>query len=143
MTSLPLPSPSNSQIIADDKHSLHSSSSTAINNLDHIPTNEPAKTPSSPPKDLRFWLVFLSICCSMFLSALDLTSISTALPASTSLIYSFILERGLTLLSLSQSLLNSRRKSILGLVQLTLSLLPLSFPSVSAILSLLFTYARD
>ncbi|GAA5851973.1 hypothetical protein JCM3766R1_003039, partial [Sporobolomyces carnicolor] len=31
-------------------------------------------------RDLRFWLVFLSLCVSMFLSALDLTAISTALP---------------------------------------------------------------
>ncbi|GAA5979108.1 hypothetical protein JCM5350_007068 [Sporobolomyces pararoseus] len=41
------------------------------------PENKPA---TSPPKDLKFWLVFLSICVSMFLSALDLTGISTALP---------------------------------------------------------------
>ncbi|GAA5825806.1 hypothetical protein JCM5353_002439 [Sporobolomyces roseus] len=71
-----------SQNLVDDKHSLTSSSSTALHNLNNT-ADEPAKTPSSksPPKDLRFWLVFLSICCSMFLSALDLTSISTALPA--------------------------------------------------------------
>jgi hypothetical protein len=41
--------------------------------------------PASQPKDIRFYLVFLSICCSIFLSALDLTSVSTALPSSESI----------------------------------------------------------
>ncbi|GAA5954646.1 hypothetical protein JCM3765_003841 [Sporobolomyces pararoseus] len=36
---------------------------------------------SSQPRDIRFWLVMMSICCSIFLSALDLTSVSTALPS--------------------------------------------------------------
>lgn len=40
-------------------------------------------TAEAQPRDLRFWLVFVSICCSIFLSALDLTSVSTALPSST------------------------------------------------------------
>ncbi|GAA5907394.1 MDR family MFS transporter [Sporobolomyces salmoneus] len=38
-------------------------------------------TTSSQPRDLRFYLVMASICCSIFLSALDLTSVSTALPS--------------------------------------------------------------
>ncbi|GAA5958888.1 hypothetical protein JCM3765_000766 [Sporobolomyces pararoseus] len=42
--------------------------------------SDEVKIATSPPKDLKFWLVFLSLCVSMFLSALDLTGISTALP---------------------------------------------------------------
>ncbi|GAA5934770.1 hypothetical protein JCM3775_002051 [Rhodotorula graminis] len=34
----------------------------------------------SPKKDGRFWLIFLTLCCCCFLSALDLTAVSTALP---------------------------------------------------------------
>lgn len=44
---------------------------------------------SSQPRDIRFWLVMMSICCSIFLSALDLTSVSTALPSSEFLFPSF------------------------------------------------------
>ncbi|GAA5852177.1 hypothetical protein JCM8547_006690 [Rhodosporidiobolus lusitaniae] len=32
-------------------------------------------------KGARFWLVFVALCCSCFLSALDLTAVSTALPS--------------------------------------------------------------
>ncbi|GAA6025386.1 hypothetical protein JCM11491_002701 [Sporobolomyces phaffii] len=62
---------------SNDKHSLSLSTPTPT-----IPHDVDAGDdgPSSPPKDLKFWLVFLSICFSMFLSALDLTAISTALP---------------------------------------------------------------
>lgn len=31
-------------------------------------------------KDSRFWLVFAALCISSFLSALDLTAVSTVLP---------------------------------------------------------------
>ncbi|GAA5874035.1 hypothetical protein JCM16303_002669 [Sporobolomyces ruberrimus] len=67
---------------SQEKHDLSLSSPTST-----IPLatsieqqQDEAKVSTSPPKDLKFWLVFLSICVSMFLSALDLTSISTALP---------------------------------------------------------------
>ncbi|KAH7925397.1 iron permease [Leucogyrophana mollusca] len=33
------------------------------------------------PRDWRFWLIFLALCASTFLSALDLASIGTALPS--------------------------------------------------------------
>ncbi|CAE6503123.1 unnamed protein product [Rhizoctonia solani] len=36
--------------------------------------------PAPKKKDARFWLVFVAICASTFLSALELTSVSTALP---------------------------------------------------------------
>ncbi|KAF8685508.1 Iron permease [Rhizoctonia solani] len=37
-------------------------------------------TPASQKKGARFWLIFVAICASTFLSALELTSVSTALP---------------------------------------------------------------
>ncbi|KAG8703167.1 hypothetical protein FRC09_004312 [Ceratobasidium sp. 395] len=39
-----------------------------------------ASPTEAPKKDLRFWLIFLALCVSTFLSALELTSVSTALP---------------------------------------------------------------
>ncbi|KAG9094278.1 hypothetical protein FRC06_010981 [Ceratobasidium sp. 370] len=40
-----------------------------------------APAPEAPgKKDLRFWLIFVALCVSTFLSALELTSVSTALP---------------------------------------------------------------
>ncbi|GAA5833067.1 hypothetical protein JCM11251_006502 [Rhodosporidiobolus azoricus] len=50
------------------------------------PTNSMSPTavdnaaPAKAKKSLRFWLVFLALCCATFLSALDLTAVSTALP---------------------------------------------------------------
>lgn len=41
-----------------------------------------AKKPSLRGKGVRFWLVVLALCSSGFLSALDLTAVSTALPSS-------------------------------------------------------------
>ncbi|QRV92393.1 major facilitator superfamily transporter [Ceratobasidium sp. AG-Ba] len=46
---------------------------TVVDQTASIP--EPAKK-----KDLRFWLIFLALCVSTFLSALELTSVSTTLP---------------------------------------------------------------
>ncbi|GAA6063797.1 hypothetical protein JCM10212_005960 [Sporobolomyces blumeae] len=43
--------------------------------------DEAANADTKERKGARFYLVFLAICCSIFLSALDLTSVSTALPA--------------------------------------------------------------
>ncbi|POY73434.1 hypothetical protein BMF94_3772 [Rhodotorula taiwanensis] len=40
-----------------------------------------AKKPSLRGKGVRFWLVVLALCSSGFLSALDLTAVSTALPS--------------------------------------------------------------
>jgi MFS family permease len=36
-----------------------------------------------PPKDVRFWLVLLSLCTALFLSALELSIVSPALPIIT------------------------------------------------------------
>jgi len=36
-----------------------------------------------PPKDIRFWLVLLSLCTALFLSALELSIVSPALPVIT------------------------------------------------------------
>ncbi|QRW06527.1 major facilitator superfamily transporter [Ceratobasidium sp. AG-Ba] len=46
---------------------------TVVDQTASIP--EPAKK-----KDIRFWLIFLALCVSTFLSALELTSVSTTLP---------------------------------------------------------------
>ncbi|KIJ65390.1 hypothetical protein HYDPIDRAFT_110438 [Hydnomerulius pinastri MD-312] len=37
-------------------------------------------TAVTPKKDLKFWLIFVSMCICLFLSALELSSVSTALP---------------------------------------------------------------
>ncbi|GJE88947.1 hypothetical protein PsYK624_050350 [Phanerochaete sordida] len=44
-----------------------------------------AQAHTAPPsgmrsKGVRFWLIFLAICVSLFLSALEFTAVSTALP---------------------------------------------------------------
>jgi MFS family permease len=40
-----------------------------------------APKPTNPTKrDYRFWLIILSLCLSLFLSALEFTAVSTALP---------------------------------------------------------------
>ncbi|KAF9236982.1 MFS general substrate transporter [Melanogaster broomeanus] len=36
--------------------------------------------PEKSPKDVKFWLVFISLCTCLILSALELSSVSTALP---------------------------------------------------------------
>lgn len=41
-----------------------------------------SKKPSLRGKGIRFWLVVLALCSASFLSALDLTAVSTALPQS-------------------------------------------------------------
>ncbi|KAF7794628.1 hypothetical protein EIP86_005764 [Pleurotus ostreatoroseus] len=40
----------------------------------------PYGTQVSPSKGLRFWMVFVALCVSVFLSALEFTAVSTALP---------------------------------------------------------------
>ncbi|KAF8525872.1 iron permease [Hysterangium stoloniferum] len=42
---------------------------------------QPDESESKPQRGWRFWIIFLSLCSSIFLSALDLSSIGTALPA--------------------------------------------------------------
>ncbi|GAA5933733.1 MDR family MFS transporter [Sporobolomyces koalae] len=68
----------------------HSTSADQDNEKGDISPTSSRPDPTTPAvsdpaprqkKDLRFYLVFLSICCSIFLSALDLTSVSTALPS--------------------------------------------------------------
>ncbi|KAJ8518245.1 hypothetical protein ONZ45_g4681 [Pleurotus djamor] len=46
------------------------------------PSVEPEKEPQSnaPEKGLGFWLIMLSLCITLFLYALELTAVSTALP---------------------------------------------------------------
>jgi MFS family permease len=39
-----------------------------------------ADTAAVRPKDLRFWLMLLSLCMALFLSALEFTGVATALP---------------------------------------------------------------
>lgn len=64
------------------------SSTTTLRSVNQVPSEatfksaETSISSNKSPKNskLRFCLVFVSICCSVFLSALDLTSVSTALP---------------------------------------------------------------
>ncbi|SCZ90253.1 BZ3500_MvSof-1268-A1-R1_Chr1-3g01871 [Microbotryum saponariae] len=58
-------------------------SSTLDNGADSTEAVEtPANQNPFAGKGSQFWLVFLALCVSCFLSALDLTAVSTALPAS-------------------------------------------------------------
>ncbi|KAF8319948.1 iron permease [Clavulina sp. PMI_390] len=53
----------------------------ALAETDPIPHPEPGtEAYKSTKKPLQFWLVFLGTCISLFLAALELTSVSTALP---------------------------------------------------------------
>ncbi|GAA5917548.1 hypothetical protein JCM6882_001725 [Rhodosporidiobolus microsporus] len=59
---------------SDKTASLSRTTTTTVPQLD-------SETPkASAPKGARFWLVFAALCCSSFLSALDLTAVSTTLP---------------------------------------------------------------
>lgn len=42
--------------------------------------DSPKRTSSRPPKGLNFWLIILSVCITLWLYALELTAVSTALP---------------------------------------------------------------
>ncbi|KAJ6476037.1 Mfs1.2 [Mycena vitilis] len=44
-------------------------------------TPPPATPPSVPRKGYRFWLIFTSLCISLFLAAFELVAITTALPS--------------------------------------------------------------
>lgn len=63
-------------------------SSAAV--LDHkdtspAPSVVAAPKPATNPfagKSSRFWLIFVALCTSCFLSAIDLTAVSTAIPDS-------------------------------------------------------------
>lgn len=45
-----------------------------------VESEAPTKGRASPKRGFRFWMIFLSICLALFLSALELTAVSTALP---------------------------------------------------------------
>ncbi|KAJ3789292.1 major facilitator superfamily domain-containing protein [Lentinula aff. detonsa] len=45
------------------------------------PQSKPGTDSSSPKRGLRFWLIFLAVGFALFLSPLELTSVSTALPS--------------------------------------------------------------
>ncbi|GAA5851997.1 hypothetical protein JCM3766R1_006949, partial [Sporobolomyces carnicolor] len=78
------------QHMSQPVQALRSNSSSSTSNFDDgekrsvSPISDESqgrvKSATTTERDLRFWLVFLSLCVSMFLSALDLTAISTALP---------------------------------------------------------------
>lgn len=55
--------------------STSSMQSDAAINIQSVKNN-----PTTPPKGIRFWLVFLAICVSLFLSALEYTAVATTLP---------------------------------------------------------------
>ncbi len=42
--------------------------------------DDPKVSTAPPKKGIVFWLIFLSICVALFLSALELTAVSTTLP---------------------------------------------------------------
>lgn len=52
-----------------DMHSLGSTADASMENVSATSRDSPRN-----PKDVAFWLVFLSLCISSFLSALDLVS---------------------------------------------------------------------
>lgn len=75
-------------------HSTRSTHSTQVATVQYKAVAEDASVtpaqegeggkPQTRPKDARFWLIFATLCCCCFLSAMDLTAVSTALPSSTS-----------------------------------------------------------
>lgn len=71
---------STSETMVDPSPIQQSSFTEAIGSIEHSmePVFEGTKLDSH--KGHRFWLVFLSICSALFLSALELTAVSTVLP---------------------------------------------------------------
>ena len=49
--------------------------------LNANPSKPSKKRPSAAPKGLRFWLVFVAICVSLFLSALEYVSVPIVAPS--------------------------------------------------------------
>ena len=54
--------------------------SASLTNADKASVNDDDAPHENPKKGLRFWLIIFSLLVATFLSALDLTAISTALP---------------------------------------------------------------
>ncbi|KAM0749144.1 iron permease [Meredithblackwellia eburnea MCA 4105] len=71
-----------------DSNTLAETGSPAIDNnaKEHIDGEHTA--PQTPPKDFKFWLIIVGLLISTFLSALDLTAISTALPTISAALHS-------------------------------------------------------
>lgn len=59
-------------------NTLTSDPNAALSNRSFLPSNDEKE--ARPPRGLKFWLVIVAICVSVFLSALEYTSVSTALP---------------------------------------------------------------
>lgn len=57
------------------------SSTPAEPEKEHV--SDPAPATQTSPKSLRFWGVFVALCCLSFLAALDSSIITTALPTIT------------------------------------------------------------
>ncbi|GAA5852481.1 hypothetical protein JCM9279_003464 [Rhodotorula babjevae] len=77
--SLSRPSPPPS---THSKHSMHAPThSTTAADLSQAPTVVGEQQQAPPKKDARFWLIFVVLFFCCFLSALDLTAVSTALPS--------------------------------------------------------------
>ncbi|KAF9222807.1 MFS general substrate transporter [Gyrodon lividus] len=76
----PLPTPESSQFFPNVSSAarLHSEQSTLIHGS--IPLKFKDTEPERPPKDVKFWLIFISLCTCLILSALELSSVATALP---------------------------------------------------------------
>ncbi|GAA5912425.1 hypothetical protein JCM8208_005166 [Rhodotorula glutinis] len=77
-TTLSRPSPPPS---THSKHSMHAPTHSTGADLSQAPTVVGEQPQASPKKDARFWLIFVVLFFCCFLSALDLTAVSTALPS--------------------------------------------------------------
>ncbi|TCD70615.1 hypothetical protein EIP91_002645 [Steccherinum ochraceum] len=52
----------------------------SASSVDVVKVSEAAASESRPKRDLKFWLIIVSLCVSLFCSALDFTGVATALP---------------------------------------------------------------
>ncbi|EKM56789.1 uncharacterized protein PHACADRAFT_254111 [Phanerochaete carnosa HHB-10118-sp] len=65
-----------SPAVGDSSSAFKSDTAIVTQEIDILPNVDDGR----PRKGVRFWLVFLAICVSLFLSALEYTAVSTALP---------------------------------------------------------------
>ncbi|GAA5894341.1 hypothetical protein JCM6882_007636 [Rhodosporidiobolus microsporus] len=79
MTSPALSDKTSLDLTAAGQPSLPDKSFSPTNSMSPTAVDAAAPPPAEK-KSLRFWLIFLALCCATFLSALDLTAVSTALP---------------------------------------------------------------
>ncbi|KAG6861124.1 hypothetical protein C0995_003576 [Termitomyces sp. Mi166 len=62
------------------ENSSKAEGSDALQSVSKLPATTEKVEVLSPKRDLRFWLVFVALCCCTILSAIDLAGVSTAAP---------------------------------------------------------------